>query len=154
MAEYTTQEQNKREVIVQNFGRFFHSPLYFNTQLPYFGTIALAITGGGAFSILEDNADATTDTIYSIENDGTSSYFCIDTEVSSILNLYSPYVSPNCFIDDNTQYRLVPCISDSSVLIRVYYSTGSTFSTWYDTGSSHPFVSDSTFFVSFYGKRV
>lgn len=153
-AIYTIPKQNYIETIVQNFGRFFHSPLYYNTQLPYFGTFAFEASSGDKLIIFEENQDYSNGTTLTTEADGTSRYFSIDTELGSILTIYSPYIAPSYFIDGGTQYRLVPCVQDSSVLIRVYTSTGSTFDTWNPGSGNHPFNSDQTFHVSFYAKRL
>jgi hypothetical protein len=151
---FTIKNQNNIEGITQNFGKFFHSPLYYNTQHPYFGTVALKADATGTMSLWEENADYSNGTTLSTESDANSRYFSIKPEISDILTIYSPYISPAYFLDDGTQYRLVPCIGDSSILIRVYSSTGSTFDTWNPSSGVHPFSSDYIFYITFYGKRI
>lgn len=150
---YTIPKQNYIEEIVQDFGRFFHSPLYFNTQLPYLGTISFMATSGSGLSIVEENVDYSNGTAISTEADSDSRHFCLQPEVGSILKMYQPYISPAYFIDDGDTYRLVPCVEDSSLLIRVYSSTGGTFDTWNPGSGDHPFTVTRTFYVSFLGKR-
>lgn len=151
---FTIPKQNNIENITQYFGRFFHSPLYFNTQLPYFGIFAFEAVSGDKLNTVEENPDYSNGTTLTTESDTNSRYICIKTEIGDILNLYSPSVTPNYFIDGGDQYRLVPCIQDSSVLIRIYSSTGSTFDTWNPGSGNHPFNDDHIFYVTFYGKRV
>jgi len=151
---YTIKKQNKYEEALQSFGRFFHSPLYFDAQLPYFGNIMLKTNSNGTLSIEEDSFDKISGSSVTGKFDTDSRYICIEPEVASVLKMYSPYISPSYLIDDNTQYRMVPTVEDSSILIRAYYSTGGTFDTWNIALGDHPFVADHTFFVSFYGKRI
>lgn len=151
---YTSPRQNNFEEIAQGFGRFFHSPLYFDTQLPYFGTFLITANASGSLSIGEENADYVNGTSISTVSDGTSRHFSIDLEIGSILKMYSPYISPAYLIDGGTTYRMVPCIEDSSILVRIYSSSGSTFDTWNPGSGNHPFGTTQEFYISFYGKRI
>lgn len=150
---YTIPKQNYVETITQHFGRFFHSPLYFDTQLPYMGTINFQALASAGYSIIEENVDYSEGTSISTKSDGTSRYFCIEPEVGDILRMYSPYISPAVLYSDSTLYRMVPCVVDSSILVRIYYNTGSSFDTWNIDLGKHPFTVTEDFYLSFYGKR-
>lgn len=150
---YTYEDWNNYETIVQYFGRFFHSPLYYGTQLPDFGTIKLLLKANGTIHVIEDYPGASVPTqVVKQKRHRTTNGISVVPWVSNILNLYAPVVAPDLVEQAGAVIRLEPFIEDNTVGITFRETALGIYDFW-DKPSSHPFNTDQYIYLSFYGKK-
>lgn len=153
--KYTVDDWNYLENIAQNFGRFFHSPLYYDVQSPYVGHLTIIAKANGTIDIYEDCPDSSTIITYTNNDTTTLSGFELCNNLGDNLQLYLPSISPDALQMDGTYWRLSSFIkNDSTLTFNSYYDSGGVYVEWYDQSRMHPFSTDATFHVMFYGKKA
>jgi hypothetical protein len=150
---YTHTVWNRFENILQYFGRFYHSPYLYNTQLPKLNTIKIAMLQNSPyFEIIEDVYDVNIATTLSSSSDSSITSIVFDND--KYLTLFGSHISPNLVLDDGTYYRVSTSIQDNTVMLGYYYMSDGTNFPYTETNTTHPFVADHTFYLSFYGRKA
>lgn len=150
--KYTVSEWNKLEEILQDIGRFFHSPILYNAQVPCVNDMELIFGSGGNITFGTSYSDSS-GAYAAVTDSSTYKGIAIIPSVGEYLTLYNPSISPNMFLDDGTFWRITTYAEDCTVYLQYYVSTGTDFTAWYNVNNEHPFVSDHTFKFVVYGKK-
>jgi len=149
---YNFVDWNKYENILQYFGRYYHSPIYFKSQLPDFGSLTFRARSNGKLAIVNDNLSAETPTIISKYIDGSSHGVNIISDSAKYLSLYNPKISPEVLTDDGTIFRALPAVQDNTICVYWFYSNDGTYFNWEST-NNHPFITNRLFYLSYYCKK-
>lgn len=149
---FTYNDWNRLEIILQNLGRYSHSPIYYGARLPFFGCAKIILGPTRSAHSIDENIEGFPINI--IKKTGiTADGIACSSSISNSLSLYNPAISPNIINQDGTVYKLVPCVADNTVFITFYRKNSGEYVPWKTATYLHPFTSSKTFYLKFFGKK-
>jgi len=101
-------------------------------------------------SIDENISDTYTDNSFITDS---STFMGIALTKNYQLSLFGPVISPEFTQDDGTMYRIIPYISDTTVIVKYQYFNNGVYTDVTSLEKYHPFTVPKSFYLSFYGKR-
>ena len=150
-AAYSYTTWNSLETILSYFGRFYNSAYMYNNQMPKIYTFKYTCNISNPYLSIDENiSDTYTDNSFITDS---STFMGIALTKNYQLSLFGPVISPEFTQDDGTMYRIIPYISDTTVIVKYQYFNNGVYTDVTSLEKYHPFTVPKSFYLSFYGKR-
>jgi len=120
---YTYEDWNMYENILTYFGRFYHSPLYFNNKTPFMYSVQFTTNDGLTFDILSDIYDSSYSSEIGFYGVGPDRIYITNDSIKAS-TIYNVSVNPSYIDDVTSRYLIVPYSTDGTIYLVFYEQAG------------------------------